>query len=1256
LLSSITNICSVAISLDNTKIVFSTLTQYYASTYSSITNTWSTPNNFYSFTSASPSQVCISSDGTRVITNAPGSPLQYWTWSTLDPNPISPKGIVNSNSANNVSTCITPDGSKVAVCSKSGTIFNIFTYDVSTATYIEKTLTSNSGVMPTSVIYSGISMDASGNMYLSANTIATIYQLTVFYDLDTYLWAPILTSNGITNTRFINVNSDASIIFISSDNGCYFTIKNTTGTYATPILIDTTSGIPIVSKQYVLLSYDAKSIYFQNSSTVNGSVSSTNIAYLETINTILNTVVNKALDIPNSFKSSNTIDFSSTITDKIAVTAMSADNTKLVFATTSGVYYFSTYSATAKRWTTPTFLLTSTLGDNLHVVISRDGTKILTVGDPAFIRYYNWTSSTPTLQQTISVTTGSIFTLCIDPGATTFAVLYFTKKIGVSTYNSLTDMYSTIVFGTPISGESVIETLNAMFWQGMSMDASGKLYVTLYAYSDAINVVCVNYNYIANTYTSYICINNLAQFSNRNNAVNADASIMIITSESWAPYYIIKNIDGSYKPPVQLTTLPAGFYAMMFSYDGLSVFYYGSATGKIYYTNIAYTTLPPSYFYSSTGLTGPAGAIGPAGPAGTGAQGATGSAGATGPAGADGPQGATGPGSGISKSNNAIGISYDGSAGQTGQADYAVAIGYYAGQNTQSTQSVAIGNAAGQTSQKAQSVAIGNAAGQNNQRELSVAIGSVAGQTNQGSTCIAIGSYAGSNDQKNYTIAIGSNAGKTTQGTHSVAIGNAAGQNNQRDLSVAIGLLAGNTTQGSEAVAIGSNAGNTTQGSTSIAIGSNAGNTTQGSTSIAIGSNAGNTNQGTYAVAIGSNAGLNNQPANSIVINASNSTTIGSTGPGISANAFYVAPIRNDLTNISNNLNYNTVTSEITYTAPLTTTVSVNAIGNLVIENGLQTFNVSYNPKIFNPSTSFIGVNNFYTHVDTATGVASRLGSDTTAIINMGISLNNKRVVFCTCKAAYYMSRTNSTWTVPVQFHTYSNDTNIKNDPQSFSGVCINAAGDVVMVTTNTTSINIYSWTDTTFSEITTVTVTFIPEYIKMTPTASLVVVSGYITDNNLGYFSYDPVSKVASAVTNIVTLSPCGGASPNASGSNIYFTSRTSGVGGVSKFTFDPVTSIYNRVKMVALQSSNYFHGCLVNSDESLFILQGEQYSYNYYSLDVRFSTPIYTDISLPADRWKTITLSYDNATLYQCGTPDLTNSTIYSTPINHSGGFQIL
>jgi len=111
---------------------------------------------------------------------------------------------------------------------------------------------------------------------------------------------------------------------------------------------------------------------------------------------------------------------------------------------------------------------------------------------------------------------------------------------------------------------------------------------------------------------------------------------------------------------------------------------------------------------------------------------------------------------------------------------------------------------------------------------------------------------------------------------------------------------------GTNGISIGKDAGYNTQGSGAVAIGNFAGQNTQGSGAVAIGVNAGQNTQGANSVAIGSNAGASSQAANSIVISA-----LGTIVTGATANATYIAPIRN----IYNNqlLEYNTTTNEITY-------------------------------------------------------------------------------------------------------------------------------------------------------------------------------------------------------------------------------------------------------------------------------------------------------------------------------------------------------
>jgi hypothetical protein len=109
-------------------------------------------------------------------------------------------------------------------------------------------------------------------------------------------------------------------------------------------------------------------------------------------------------------------------------------------------------------------------------------------------------------------------------------------------------------------------------------------------------------------------------------------------------------------------------------------------------------------------------------------------------------------------------------------------------------------------------------------------------------------------------------------------------------------------------ISIGYQAGQTNQTQYAIAIGSNAGNNSQQPNAIAIGRDAGYTNQGTNAIAIGQGAGYTSQPANSIILNAS----LNNFSP-VTANAFYVNPVRDIVRNDNKTLFYNTTTSEIMY-------------------------------------------------------------------------------------------------------------------------------------------------------------------------------------------------------------------------------------------------------------------------------------------------------------------------------------------------------
>ena len=184
-------------------------------------------------------------------------------------------------------------------------------------------------------------------------------------------------------------------------------------------------------------------------------------------------------------------------------------------------------------------------------------------------------------------------------------------------------------------------------------------------------------------------------------------------------------------------------------------------------------------------------------------------------------------------------------------------------------------------------------------------------------TSIAIGYSGGFFGQQNGAVAIGFRAGNINQQTSAVAIGDGAGQTNQGTQAVAIGQQAGLDTQGINGIAIGLSSGQTSQQTGGIAIGASAGYTTQQPYAIAIGQNSGFSNQGTCAIAIGLAAGYTNQSQNSIVLNA-NGTPLDAPNSGL-----YIAPVRNDVGNVSNIAFYNTSTYEVTYAN------TVNLAGNI---------------------------------------------------------------------------------------------------------------------------------------------------------------------------------------------------------------------------------------------------------------------------------------------------------------------------------------
>ena len=245
--------------------------------------------------------------------------------------------------------------------------------------------------------------------------------------------------------------------------------------------------------------------------------------------------------------------------------------------------------------------------------------------------------------------------------------------------------------------------------------------------------------------------------------------------------------------------------------------------------------------------------------------------------------------------------------------------------------------------QNAPFISLGANAGFSSQTDI-IAIGNAAaGNNNQQAYGIAIGSQAGYNLQGANSIGIGASAGFTNQGSNSIAIGRFAGNDNQGGNAIAIGRFAGNITQGGNAIAIGRSAGNIQQGGNSVAIGRSAGNIQQGDYAVAIGAGAGNVQQGDYAVAIGAGAGNNYQGSNSVAIGsfagfpviANNAIVINGDDNSLSANdtGLYISPIRNDNSNVTNTVYYNTTTKELTYSI-----IAGSDYGNANVANYLPTF------------------------------------------------------------------------------------------------------------------------------------------------------------------------------------------------------------------------------------------------------------------------------------------------------------------------------
>jgi hypothetical protein len=198
-----------------------------------------------------------------------------------------------------------------------------------------------------------------------------------------------------------------------------------------------------------------------------------------------------------------------------------------------------------------------------------------------------------------------------------------------------------------------------------------------------------------------------------------------------------------------------------------------------------------------------------------------------------------------------------------------------------------------------------------------------------------------------------------------------------------------------EAIAIGGGAGNSLQGTGSVAMGYQAGFTGQGSNSIAIGIQAGQYGLGSNSIAIGNLAGPTGlNYANTIVLNAQGSSVNPGTG-----SALYIAPIRQDATNITNPVFYNTTTKELT---------------NSTIPSY---FNNGYNTALVSPTLT----------VDAFTLIMQ----DTTKIV---------QIKSVTGTIALYWSGTTTYWNTPTAAVYYSSGAGTVSVTTSYTNIDTNAS------------------------------------------------------------------------------------------------------------------------------------------------------------------------------------------------------------------------
>jgi hypothetical protein len=153
--------------------------------------------------------------------------------------------------------------------------------------------------------------------------------------------------------------------------------------------------------------------------------------------------------------------------------------------------------------------------------------------------------------------------------------------------------------------------------------------------------------------------------------------------------------------------------------------------------------------------------------------------------------------------------------------------------------------------------------------------------------------------------------------------------------------------------------------------------------SVALGLLAGSTGQGVNSIALGNRAGQSFQPANSIVLNASGSVLNGST-----ANAFFVRPIRTDLTQTTP-LCYNSTSGEIVVGSGSTAT---NGGGTGASSQGLVGYvQLSTGNGGFTGSTGLQFANQtlYLNNIDTIGATVLNIGNLNTTEIRLGVDGTN---------------------------------------------------------------------------------------------------------------------------------------------------------------------------------------------------------------------------------------------------------------------------